>query len=326
MADIGKIIPATPEPALAPSRFPAEPNAEAVGEFARSVREKDEPLLRPASFSFGNQNDQAAATGEPAAGRAGNISRVQPAVTGEAAGSGRPAAGQAENISRVQPAVTGEAAGSERPAASPVEPFRSPADGLKYPGKERPGTQGPQDEKTTENAGGKNTVPLHGDALLAGMQSPPSYAVAQTHTPGPVASAAPRPDGNLLAKLAGILVSAADAKGGAEVRIAVRDEVLPGTEVHIRREAGGELSIRFVTQDVVAERMLSPDRLDVLRQTLAGTLQSEVRVTVSSPDGGLTAEADSRGDRENDRSGQGDQPRDGRSRQHGIFEADQDDV
>jgi hypothetical protein len=134
---------------------------------------------------------------------------------------------------------------------------------------------------------------------------------------------APRLDGDTLAGLVDrILVSAADARGGAEVRLSLRQDVLPGTEVRIRREEGGEVSILFVTQDVRAERLLLSGRLDSLHDALSEKFPGGVRVAVAQPDGEPTAEARPAS---GDRGESGDQPRDGRSRGRDLFAAPDDE-
>jgi hypothetical protein len=128
-----------------------------------------------------------------------------------------------------------------------------------------------------------------------------------------------------------ILVSAADAKGNAEVRISLRENVLPGTEIRIQHQADGSVAVRFVTNDLRAEQMLGSRQLADLQTTLARNLNVEVSVSTVRPDGSLSAEAGIRGERKSGGQGVGqgggaqDGQGDGRSRQHDLFEGLQDE-
>jgi hypothetical protein len=125
-----------------------------------------------------------------------------------------------------------------------------------------------------------------------------------------------------------ILVSAADAKGNAEVRITLREEVLPGTEIRIQRQPDGGVTVQFVTNDVRAEQMLGSRQLTDLQNTLAQSLGAEVRVSTIRTDGSMSADAGtSGGQQEGGRQGGGaqDGQRDRRSSQHDLFEGLQDD-
>lgn len=162
-----------------------------------------------------------------------------------------------------------------------------------------------------------------GDAVLAGVASP-GGTVSAAGPAAPAEAGAPRIDADMAVRLAErILVSAADAKGDAEARITLREDVLPGTEVRITRQADGGVSVQFVTGDARAEQMLGSHRLGDLQQMLAQSLQAEVRVTTVRPDGSMSADSGTGGRQDSQSQGQGGQdgqPRDGRSRQHDLFD------
>ena len=100
-----------------------------------------------------------------------------------------------------------------------------------------------------------------------------------------------------------ILVSDKSLSGDGEVRLMLKDSVLPGTEVRILRHAGA-LQIQMVTQSTDAYRLLA-EKQDNLQAFLTERLNDrEVRVELNFKDQG----ADSGANR------QGDQHSDGRSR------------
>jgi type III secretion system needle length determinant len=172
-----------------------------------------------------------------------------------------------------------------------------------------------------------------GDSILAALhEGRPDQAQQAQQAGGPNLAAASqvetasRPGESLAAQLAErILVSAPDAAGGREVRILLREDVLPGTEIRIQRQEGGALSVSFVTNDLRAEQILGGGALSDLHNALAGKLQVEVQVRIVRPDGGLTAEAGGQSDSRQSGDGQGgsrdgrDGRHEGRSRQHDLF-------
>jgi hypothetical protein len=168
-----------------------------------------------------------------------------------------------------------------------------------------------------------------GDSILASMHDGRPDQLQPAGGPNNAAAfqveSAPRPGQNLVSQLAErILVSASDALGGREVRITLREDVLPGTEIRIQRQEGGSLSVSFVTNDLQAEQMLGSGSLKDLQNTLVDKLQVEVKVYTVRTDGGLTAESGSR-QTGGGRNGNQDEQRDGRSRQHDIFTGLSDD-
>jgi hypothetical protein len=187
----------------------------------------------------------------------------------------------------------------------------------------------------SETAGKEPKIPSAvptGESILMGMQhaapqqsmcgNTPPFVQAPLQTEGPA-----RPGGELLSQLADrILVSAPDASGPREVRVSLREEVLPGTEIRILRQPDGNVSVQFVTSDIRSEQLLGTNQLTELRDVLARNLQVEVRVTTVRPGGAITADSgafagrDGSGQAKGSGEGQGGQPRDGRSRQHDIFE------
>ena len=173
--------------------------------------------------------------------------------------------------------------------------------------------------------GGQQAHLPRGDAILAGLIG--GVKEQQLQASAQVGGAA-RIDGDLTSKLVDrILVSAADSKTGAEVRISLREDILPGTEIRIQRQADGGLSVQFVTNDVRAEQMLGQRQLTELQNVLAQNLQVEVRVATIRTDGSMSADAGTSGQHGQQRgSGGQDQQQDGRSRQHDLFEGLQDEA
>jgi hypothetical protein len=171
-----------------------------------------------------------------------------------------------------------------------------------------------------------------GESILMGMQHAASQQAVSGNAPplvrAPLQAENPaRPGGELLSRLADrILVSAADASGPREVRVSLREDVLPGTEIRIRRQPDGNVSVRFVTSDIRSEQLLGANQLTELRDVLARNLQVEVRVTTVRADGamiadsGMSEEPDGFGPSDGSGEGRGGQPHDGRSRQRDIFE------
>lgn len=161
-----------------------------------------------------------------------------------------------------------------------------------------------------------------GEDILAQMgglrqQSEVSAAAA------PRAAEAPtRIDGDLTSKLVDrILVSTADGKQNAEVRLNLKDDILPGTEIRITRTNDGGVSVQFVTNDVRAEQMLGARQMADLQNALAQNLQVEVRVSTVKTDGSMTSDSGAGGEQgQQGRQGGQDQQRDGRSSQHDLFE------
>jgi type III secretion system needle length determinant len=166
-----------------------------------------------------------------------------------------------------------------------------------------------------------------GDSILAALHEGRPDHAQQAGGPNLAAASqvktASRPGESLVSQLAErILVSAPDAAGDREVRILLRENVLPGTEIRIQRQEGGALSVSFVTNDLRAEQILGGGALSDLHNALAGKLQVEVQVRIVRPDGGLTAEADGHSDPRQSGDGQGgsrDERHEGRSRQHDLY-------
>lgn len=119
-----------------------------------------------------------------------------------------------------------------------------------------------------------------------------------------------------------ILVSAPDAGGPAEVRISLRDDALPGTEVRIQRLADGGVRVQFVTENPQAERLLGQNQLNGLQQALGESLRAEVRVSTIRSDGSLSSEADGGGQQEQGggQGQEGDSRR--RSSQYDLYQSD----
>jgi type III secretion system needle length determinant len=184
-------------------------------------------------------------------------------------------------------------------------------------------------QKTEADASKERNPPAGmspGDSILMGLhQGAARPENIQNVTPSAPIQTVAQTNGELLTRLADrILVSAPDAGGPREVRLMLREEVLPGTEIRIQRQPDGNVSVQFVTNDVRAEQLLGVSQLNDLQSVLTRGLHVDVRVVTVRPDGGLTAEAggqsDSGGGQNRGQHGGQGQPGDGRSRQHDIFE------
>lgn len=190
------------------------------------------------------------------------------------------------------------------------------------PLEEKPNRPAPGDSPFTggrdEREPGKKIMP-DGDALLASLGG----LHAQSRASAVQAPAAVQGlDATLTDKLVDrILVSAPAPGEPAEVRIAIKDDLLPGTEVRIQRTADGSLTVRFVTDNPAAERLLGKEQLATLQQNLGQTLQAEIKVQTVRPDGGLTAEADTGGGQQRD-GGQEQSDQRRRSSQHDLFDGE----
>ena len=165
-----------------------------------------------------------------------------------------------------------------------------------------------------------------GEAILAGLMGGVKEQQAAAPVSGP--DTMPRIDSELTGKLVDrILVSAADSKGAPEVRISLREDILPGTEIRIQRQPDGGVAVQFVTNDVRAEQMLASRQLTDLQNVLVQNLQVEVRVTTIRTDGSMSADAGTSGQQgQQGRGGGQDQPQDGRSRQHDLFDGMKDEA
>lgn len=121
---------------------------------------------------------------------------------------------------------------------------------------------------------------------------------------GPVAAAPPAAGTDLQGIAAAvaerILVSDGARPGEQEVRIQLKDNVLPGTEVRLRHE-GGRLVVEFVCSNADSVRFLDGQR-DGLAGLLNGRLKADVEVRVTASDG----------------TDAGGHPHDGRSRQQYV--------
>lgn len=184
------------------------------------------------------------------------------------------------------------------------------------------GRQGGNREGGQEREQGGKDGPQPGDAILAGLFG---QQVRQTEAPAGVGATAPASlDPGLTDKLVDrILVSAPDATGQTEVRLSLREDVLPGTEIRIQRAQDGSLHIQFVTDHPRAERALGAAQLTDLQQAIGQGLQVEVRVSTIRTDGSMSSDTGSSRDGGEGKRGEGGQS-DGqgqqRSRQHDLFE------
>ncbi len=167
---------------------------------------------------------------------------------------------------------------------------------------------------------GRKTMP-DGDALLASLGGiQPQARTGETQA----APAVQGLDSALTDKLVDRILVSSPESGQGEVRIALKDDLLPGTEVRIQRGADGSLSVRFVTDNPVSERLLGKEQLSSLQNALGQTMQTEVRVQTVRTDGSMSSEADSGG--QQNRGGQQGQQDQGdsrqRSRQYDLFDGE----
>ncbi|CAM2065487.1 hypothetical protein SCOR_08905 [Sulfidibacter corallicola] len=171
------------------------------------------------------------------------------------------------------------------------------------PGLGRLGEAGDGEAGGDGDGGGSQSQPQSaGDAILNLLQANrPVSGAAGAQGPLPPAM---RTIAEVADKIVDrILVSDKSLSGDGEVRLMLKDSVLPGTEVRILRHAGA-LQIQMVTQSTDAYRLLA-EKQDNLQAFLTERLNDrEVRVELNFKDQG----ADSGANR------QGDQHSDGRSR------------
>lgn len=188
-----------------------------------------------------------------------------------------------------QPGVQGE----ERKNGSPNAGEESPFSILRR--RTRDGNR----EGALKEGERKKDIPT-GDAVLA--------ALGGTQPRGPEAAGTPAPgrlDPALTDKLVDrILVSAPQPGGQAEVRISLREDVLPGTEVRIQRLPDGGVKVQFVTDNPQAERQLNQTQLAGLQQMLGENLRAEVRVSTLRTDGSMTSDSGSGGSQNRGGGGQ----------------------
>ena len=151
----------------------------------------------------------------------------------------------------INPAIIGS--GPEPPASRPEAPLsRGEAEGKsdEFRTAMRPENDPPEDERAPAGRGasareekgetGPTPPPLSGDALLRGLG--PSYAPLEAGAPA-LAREAPA----LAAELAErIMVNADNRAGDGEVRIVLKNSVLPDSEIILRQE-GGRLVVQLMS-------------------------------------------------------------------------------
>jgi type III secretion system needle length determinant len=185
--------------------------------------------------------------------------------------------------------------------------FRAAVQGEENNGTERRDAAGEKSGKPLEEACGETLdeklqaelllegaeAPLFsGDALLralGGSFSPVDAAGAET-----VADGAPQPQ--VLAKELAerILVSAAPSDGRSEVRISLKDSVLPDTEITIRWE-GDSLIVRLSSGDPSSLRALRATQDDLLERLAVLGRDARVELLDSGASGGDDSDRRSRG-------------------------------
>ncbi len=198
-------------------------------------------------------------------------------------------------------------------------PFAVSRGHTQKPGNKEAGYREPMGREPLDREPGKKTMP-DGDALLAslgGLQPQPQVRTGETQASQAVQGL----DATLTDKLVDRILVSSPESGQAEVRIALKDDLLPGTEVRIQRAQDGSVSVQFVTDNPAAERMLGKEQLTSLQNALGQTLHTEVKVHTVRTDGSMSSEADS-GGQQNPGGGQGQDQGDSRqrSRQYDIFD------
>ncbi len=176
-----------------------------------------------------------------------------------------------------------------------------------------------ESEKKPNPSSESHAVP-NGDTLLNAMTGITSQSNPVTVNTSNIVGSNPINTDMTTKLVERILVSAPDAKGNAEVRILLQDNVLPGTEVRIQRSPDGALNVQFVTNDVRAEQMLGTRQLTDLQTSLTQNLQVDVRVTTTRTDGSMTADAGTGQQDQGSQQNQGNQDQNRRSSQHDLFD------
>lgn len=116
---------------------------------------------------------------------------------------------------------------------------------------------------------------------LSGMSSPlNSIFSGRMEQTAPVPPALELDESRLEQLVERILVSTPE-QGGNEVRLSLGSQALPGTEIIIRRDAGGMLSVALNTTDQASFQTLVSAR-DELKRLLEAQERSGVRVDVNS--------------------------------------------
>lgn len=137
------------------------------------------------------------------------------------------------------------------------------------------------DQAGNEDAGSRPFVAMSSplDTLFAGrMEAPPDST----------GSAPPADLEGLAEKLVDRILVSQPGEGAAEVRIRLGGDILPGTEITLRRGADGLLAVRLATTDAASFQTLVSAQ-DSLRARLEA-MEKDVRVDVVSERGGSEAE------------------------------------
>jgi type III secretion system needle length determinant len=156
------------------------------------------------------------------------------------------------------------------------------------------GPLGGEDPKPQE----PGALPLQqgGERILSGMRPAGEGAPQAMETQGV-------DRGAQLSELAGkianrILVSTPNSAGGQEVRITLNENILPGTEIVIKRDAG-QVQIQFMVSNADSQQFLNDQRgnlQQLLHNKLGDGVQVEVR-TQQSGQGGDSGDGRSRNQR-----------------------------
>ncbi|MEO1525002.1 MAG: type III secretion HpaP family protein [Planctomycetota bacterium] len=96
----------------------------------------------------------------------------------------------------------------------------------------------------------------------------------------------------IVGQIADRILVAEPSAGDREVRIVLKDSVLPATEIRLS-QAEGKLQLQFVTDSPVAQSILQNNH-DALQTRLQGITGKSVAVTIGSDAGGNDASQDQR--------------------------------
>ena len=128
-------------------------------------------------------------------------------------------------------------------------------------------------KKHTPHEGIGGQTRTMGDAILRGLSGEGKAEAVQ-----------PKSDAERLQGMVDkVLVSASEADG-KEVRIQLKESILPGTEIRMTRDDAG-LKLQLLTSQQSSMNFLS-DHKDNLQQTLAQRLSTDVQVDLSYQEGG----------------------------------------
>ena len=154
-----------------------------------------------------------------------------------------------------------------------------------------------QEHELTGEASSREQTAVHGREMQ--LQSP-----SEVRLKGVEQISGPREINETISKLVDkIYVSAKDSVNGAEVRISMKDAVLPGTEIRIQR-AGGEITVTMNTTSVESHNFLAQHEASLMKSLNDRFGNERVQVNLNMAGG---------------------EQNDGRSREEYVAEEEQED-